>query len=78
MYVAFSWVIWRTRNKMAIEKFPNAPTEVVFYATSFLQKWKILLKEDEREKLEQARSQVLRWIHNFQPRQCNENLLDLK
>lgn len=31
--------IWRTRNKMAIEKkFPKNPIRVLFYGLSFLQK----------------------------------------
>lgn len=41
---------------MAIEQsFPKRPIEVFFYGLSFLQKWELLLKEDDRCKMEQAR-----------------------
>ena len=36
MFAGFSWAIWTTRNKMAIEKkFPKAPSDVIYCAISF-------------------------------------------
>ena len=37
---------------MAIEKgFPKAPTDIIYVALTLMQKWSILLKEEDREKL---------------------------
>jgi len=45
VFAGFSWAIWTTRNKMAIEKrSARAPTDVVYVALTLLQKWNILLK----------------------------------
>lgn len=53
IFAGFMWAIWRTRNKMTIEKkFPKSASNVMFYGISFLQKWRILLKEGDRTKLE--------------------------
>jgi hypothetical protein len=33
---------------MAIEKkFPNSPFDIIYIALSFIQKWSVLLKEDD-------------------------------
>lgn len=60
------WAMWRTRNKMTIEKkFPKSSTKVLFYGVSFLQRWEVLLKGDDVTRLQRARSQVLNVLHNF-------------
>lgn len=67
IFAGFAWEMWRTINKMAIEKkFPNRPTEVSFYGIFFLQNWKVLLKEGEREKLVKARRRMVEWCSSFQ------------
>jgi len=39
LFAGFSWALWNTRNKMAIEhKFPKSPTDVIYLALSYLQK----------------------------------------
>jgi len=46
IFAGFAWALWTTRNKMSIEqKFPKAPTDVVYLALSYLQKWSVLLKD---------------------------------
>lgn len=50
LFAGLVWVIWTTRNKMAIEhKFRNKATEVVFHVLSFVQKWMLLLKPKDRQ-----------------------------
>jgi hypothetical protein len=39
MFVGFTWALWTTRNKMAIEKkIPKAPSDVIYCAISLMQK----------------------------------------
>ncbi|PUZ49286.1 hypothetical protein GQ55_7G314300 [Panicum hallii var. hallii] len=62
--------IWRTRNKMAIEKsFPNHPIDVVYAAISFMQqqRWWRLLKPGDAEKLAGAREALKTWLENYSP-----------
>ena len=43
IFTCFSWALWTSRNKMAIvKKFPKAPTNIIYVALSFMQKWSIL------------------------------------
>ena len=38
-FAGFSWTLWTTRNKMAIEqKFPKSPSDIMYLALSYLQK----------------------------------------
>jgi hypothetical protein len=47
---AICWVIWKVRNKMAIErKVVKTPQEVLYSAIFFMQSWKILLSNEEQE-----------------------------
>jgi hypothetical protein len=51
---------------MRIEKqFPKAPTDVIYTAISFMQQWSYLLKEDDRERINQMKEDVLRWLKEF-------------
>ena len=53
---------------MAIEKkFPKAPTDVVYLALSFMQKWCILLKEKDREHVEKIKDDIMGWLNGFKP-----------
>lgn len=68
IFAGLMWAIWRKRNKMAIEKiFPKTPSEALLYGLSFMQKWELLLKEDDRRKLSEVRRQVLMMLHNLPP-----------
>lgn len=68
LFAAFMWSLWVTRNKMAIKKFfPKAPTDVMYTALSLIQKWMVLLKEDDRWRICQVKDQVLVWMRNFKP-----------
>lgn len=53
---------------MAIEKsFPKAPTDVMYIAVSLMQKWAILLKENDRERVEDILNNIASWLRGFQP-----------
>jgi hypothetical protein len=68
IFAGFSWALWTTRNKMAIEhKFPKSPTDVIFLALSYLQRWAVLLKEADRERLETIKGEILSWMKTFKP-----------
>ena len=68
-FAGFAWALWTTRNKMAIEKsFVKTPTDVIYVAISLLQRWSVLLKEKDRERVSQASEAILRWLKNFSPR----------
>ena len=65
VFAGFSWAIWTTRNKMAIEKrSARAPTDVVL---TLLQKWCILLKEVDGERILSVKEEVLQWKKSFKP-----------
>ena len=52
-FAALAWTLWKTKNKMAIERtFRKQPSEVVFKFMSCLQRWRVLIKEEERLRLE--------------------------
>jgi len=67
VFAGFAWAVWTTRNKMAIEKFfPKPPTDVIYLALSFMQKWSILLKEEDREQICQLKAVIMNWLE-FKP-----------
>ena len=54
---------------MAIQhKFPKSPSDIVYNALSFMQKWSALLKEDDYQRIKQVKDDILRWIGNFKPK----------
>ena len=56
-----------TRNKMAIEKcYPKTPADILYDTLSLLQRWSLLLKAIDKEKVDQAKSMLLRWMRNFE------------
>jgi hypothetical protein len=60
------WALWRNRNKMMFEKeFPCNPFVLLRDVVSFLQKWKVLLSEDEQIMLEKKLEEVHSWIFSF-------------
>lgn len=67
-FAGFAWAIWTNRNKMAIEhKFPGAPTDVIFVALSFMQKWSLLLKEEDCQRVQQVKETILEGLKHFKP-----------
>jgi len=60
------WGLWTTRNKSSIDGvFPKSPTEPLFKILSFLQKWRLVLKEHNRKKLEVQTQRVVNWLGEF-------------
>ena len=55
LFAGLSWILWITRNKMAIEKiFPKMPADVLYAALSLLQKWTTLLKKGDKSRIIQV------------------------
>ena len=51
---------------MAIEKcFPKAPTDVIYIALSLMQKWSVLLKEEDRRRFTQVKEACMNWMKSF-------------
>ena len=49
-FLAMCWTLWTTRNKFTIEKvFPSSVANVIFKLCMFLQQWKSLIKEEDKE-----------------------------
>jgi hypothetical protein len=67
-FAGLSWAIWTVRNKISMQKkFPNSPIDVVYYALSFIQKWKSLMRPLEKTKVELMLTQVTRHTREFSP-----------
>jgi hypothetical protein len=67
-FAGFAWALWITRNKMTIEKtFIKSPSDVIYMAISLLQRWSMLLKEKDRERVTQALEAIKEWMKNFRP-----------
>jgi hypothetical protein len=59
LFAGIAWALWRSRNKMAIEKsFPTSPLDVIWSGIIFVQKWSVLLKEPEQEQIAKALDKV--------------------
>ena len=53
---------------MAIERsFPKAPSDVIYAAVSLMQKWSLLPKEKDKERVEHILDSILTWLKNFRP-----------
>ena len=53
---------------MAIErKYPKLPSDIIYVALSYLQKWNVLLKEEDRQQIVQVKDEILRWMKDFKP-----------
>ena len=65
-FAAVAWTLWKIRNRMAIEKvFPNHLTEAIFKFISCLQKWRILIREDDRRRLDKVINMMEDWMKSF-------------
>ena len=50
---ALCWALWTIRNKFTIElTFPSKPADVLFKSCIFLQQWRLLTKEPDRDALD--------------------------
>jgi len=68
LFSAIAWSIWKTRNKMAIERiFPNNPIDILYNAISFMQKWLRLLKQSDQVKLAEPMLKIGSWIKDYAP-----------
>ena len=60
------WGLWVIRNKMAIEKkFPHNSKEIFSKTFHFLQKWRLLLKDQDAEFLDENLKTLKTWLENF-------------
>lgn len=60
------WGLWSIRNKYAIEGvFPSQPSNILFKINMWLQKWWILLKEEDRATLETMTKEAREWMEEF-------------
>lgn len=60
------WSLWTTRNKFVIEGvLPTFPTDVLYKSFAWMQKWKTLLKEDEKATLEAMIKTLRGWTDDF-------------
>jgi len=46
-------------------KFPRSPIDVLSKIDIFMQRWRILLRDEERGKLETTKEIILRWLKIF-------------
>jgi len=68
VFVGFAWAIWINRNRMAIQhEFPKYPSNIIYSALTFMQKWSILLKEDDWARVKQEKDDIMLWIGDFKP-----------
>jgi hypothetical protein len=68
IFEGFAWALQTTRNKMTIEKnFPKATTDVIYAVISLMQKWSILLKEEDRRRILRVKESLLGWLKAFIP-----------
>jgi hypothetical protein len=53
---------------MAIEKrLPKALADMIYVALSLLQKWCIMLKEVDKERIMQTKCNIMEWMKTFKP-----------
>jgi hypothetical protein len=65
-FAIVAWGLWTNRNKFTIEhKFPSSLIDVLYKIDMFLQKWGILVREDDRKKMEATKRQMGEWVQDF-------------
>jgi hypothetical protein len=71
-FAGMALAIWMTRNNMCMRKaFPDKSTDVIHLGLPFVQKWKILMKELERSKVEALMASMMQHSKNFRPLDSN-------
>ena len=60
---ALFWVLWLTRNKLAIEGiFPTHPANIMYKCNLFLQQWSPLARRKDAERMQHAQD-LLRQVY---------------
>jgi hypothetical protein len=62
VFAGFGWALRTCRNKMMI---PKAPSDVIYIALSFTQKWSCLLKEEDRARITMMIQDIKLWLKDF-------------
>lgn len=66
MFVIVLWGLWTVRNKMCIEKrFPKSSHEVFDKILQLMQKWRVLLKEQDTRFIDSSLKEVKTWLLKF-------------
>ena len=74
--VGVTWAIWRSRNKMAIEKlFPKNPLDVIRSGVAYVQKWRPLLGASVQANIAILGEKMKMWFQNHSP--SNGSILDI-
>ncbi|GJM91173.1 hypothetical protein PR202_ga07522 [Eleusine coracana subsp. coracana] len=59
-----AWAIWKTRNKMTIEKKFPKPKDALITGITLLQKWKVLLREKDEKTVDKMVAKLLSIVKN--------------
>ena len=58
-FAAMCWTLWTTRNKFTIERvLPAKPPDCLFKTCIFLQQWRLLTKEEDRDAFDVMMSKI--------------------
>jgi hypothetical protein len=78
LFAAFTWTLWVTRNKMAIEKYyPKSSSDVLYAALSLMQRWTILLKEGDNRRISQVKDTMICWLRSFKPSPATTDIYEI-
>jgi hypothetical protein len=68
VFAKVAWALWKSRNKMAIEKrFPSHPLVIIRSGIVFVQKWRLLLKEADQEHVDKVLARMQNFLEGFTP-----------
>ena len=66
-FVIIAWALWVSRNKIRIQKcFPDSPISILYKTKFFMQRWAVLLRATDREKLATCYSSLETWVKSFE------------
>ena len=68
-FTMVAWGLWKIRNDMAINlKFCRQLSNILYMVSLDMQKWKFLMKEQEREFVDKKLEKLKDWYFNFKKR----------